>query len=771
MTKKNIFSTLSAALISLVLIFALASCDQEEEHEHSFGEWKTVKEATCTTDGSAERACECGEKETKKLPAISHTEVIDAPVAPTCTADGLTEGKHCTACGAVILKQEVISAKHSYVETTVPPTVTEDGYISNVCSVCGDSYTAAVIPASGSSGLVFELGADGKSYFVSSLGTCADTEIFVPAIYNSLPVTAVGKNAFASTTSVSAITRVVLPDSIVSIGDKAFSYCVNLKSVNIPNGVRTIGNDAFEFCLSLETVELPNGLTAIGDKAFFYCQSLSSLSLPNTVTEIGAYAFEACISLEGIDIPSATTRIGDGAFKSCTSLESAYIPQGITHYPSYIFSGCIKLKTVTVLNNATEIGEYAFEGCSLLENVTIPESVTKIGSFAFFGCEKLDSLRISKNVTAIGDGALSGTGSKALTVDVENTSFRMESDCLIEIATGRLIIGFSNGNVPDGVTVIGSYAFYGSDITEMIIPDSVTVINGHAFSNCGSLKKIVIGKNARIVTSQSDIGSYFSGCGSLTSISVSEENPYYRVEGNCLIEKQTNVLIAGCAASVIPESVVGIADGAFYNIPSLMGILIPGNVAYIGQYAFSGCEDLIDVIILDGVETIDVCAFYECSALIRIQIPASVKSIRTNALGRCASIQSATVDSKNPVYRSEDGCIIEKNTERLFVCFGDIIPDGIKTIGSGAFSNAEFLELIVLPKSVKTIEDFAFNGCVNLYAVLYGGTLKDLSGISVELGSNIEFATAAVCFYSERRPTSTDNVYWHYVNGIPTLWQ
>ena len=299
---------LSAALVSLVLIFALASCNQKEAHEHSFGEWKTVKEATCTQDGDSERACECGEKETKKLPALSHTEVVDAAVAPTCTADGLTEGKHCSTCGAVIIKQDAIPAKHSYVETTVSPTVTEDGYILSTCSACGDSYTAAVIPASGSAGLVFELNADGSSYFVSSLGTCTDTEIFVPAIYSSLPVTSIGANAFASSTSVSGITRVVLPDSIVSIGDKAFSYCVNLKSVNIPRGVSTIGNEAFEYCLSLETVALPNGLVSIGSRTFAYCTSLDEISLPVSVTELGAYAFEACISLGKIDITAATAR-------------------------------------------------------------------------------------------------------------------------------------------------------------------------------------------------------------------------------------------------------------------------------------------------------------------------------------------------------------------------------------------------------------------------------------------------------------------------------
>ena len=109
---------------------------------HKFGEWTITKEASCTKDGEKVRVCSlCNKTETKTIPAAGHTEVIDKAVVATCTKTGLTEGKHCSACNAVIKAQEVVPAKgHKYVDTVVKPTYTAKGYTLHKCSVCGESY-------------------------------------------------------------------------------------------------------------------------------------------------------------------------------------------------------------------------------------------------------------------------------------------------------------------------------------------------------------------------------------------------------------------------------------------------------------------------------------------------------------------------------------------------------------------------------------------------------------------------------------------------------
>ena len=109
---------------------------------HKFGEWTITKEASCTKDGEKVRICPvCNKTETETIPAAGHTEVIDKAVAATCTKTGLTEGKHCSVCNAVIKAQEVVPAKgHKYVDTVVKSTYTAKGYTLHKCSVCGESY-------------------------------------------------------------------------------------------------------------------------------------------------------------------------------------------------------------------------------------------------------------------------------------------------------------------------------------------------------------------------------------------------------------------------------------------------------------------------------------------------------------------------------------------------------------------------------------------------------------------------------------------------------
>ncbi len=116
-----------------------------DEHDYEV----TKHPATCQSPAYEEHVCKrCGYalNPIYEGSALPHTEVIDAAVAPTCTTDGLTEGKHCSVCNEVIVAQTVIPATgHQYVSTIVPPNCTEDGYTEHVCSVCGDSYKDSTV--------------------------------------------------------------------------------------------------------------------------------------------------------------------------------------------------------------------------------------------------------------------------------------------------------------------------------------------------------------------------------------------------------------------------------------------------------------------------------------------------------------------------------------------------------------------------------------------------------------------------------------------------
>jgi len=120
---------------------------------HSYGAWSVTVAPTCTEKGTEHRDCKnCDHFETREVAAKGHSEVIDEAVAPTCTETGLTEGKHCSVCDAVLVKQEVVAAKgHSYKSVVTAPTCTEQGYTTHTCTVCGDSYVDSYVDATGHS--------------------------------------------------------------------------------------------------------------------------------------------------------------------------------------------------------------------------------------------------------------------------------------------------------------------------------------------------------------------------------------------------------------------------------------------------------------------------------------------------------------------------------------------------------------------------------------------------------------------------------------------
>ncbi len=125
---------------------ATSEATEPTPHVHSFGDWVTVKAATCTEAGEQERTCSCGEKETQAIPAAGHTIATIAAVKATCTTDGSTAGTYCTTCGKQIEKPTAIPASHSFDQgkTVKNPTCTETGLKRYTCSVCGATKDEAI---------------------------------------------------------------------------------------------------------------------------------------------------------------------------------------------------------------------------------------------------------------------------------------------------------------------------------------------------------------------------------------------------------------------------------------------------------------------------------------------------------------------------------------------------------------------------------------------------------------------------------------------------
>ena len=442
-------------------------------------------------------------------------------------------------------------------------------------------------------------------------------------------VTNIGYQAFYGCTS---LRQIHIPASVRGIGESAFEYCPSLSSMSVASGnprydsrdecnaiietgdntllagccntvipptVTTIGDYAFSGCSTLPNVDIPVGVTAVGDYAFRGCSSLRSATLPTGLTSIGASAFYECAALGQVEIPSTVESIGGFAFERCPAIHSMSVASGNPVYDSRdscnaiietatnkLIAGCMN---TVIPANVRAIGDNAFSGCFMLTRAIIPKSVTAIGHYAFMGCTSLSSIDIPGSVASIGDAAFSGCS--ALTaLDIPNSV----------ISIGQAAFGGCSSlesiSLPKSVTAIGDLEFFGCTLLKAIsIPPTVTSIGTAAFRGCLSLESINIPKSVTAIGS-----SAFRECPSLSSITVARGNPNYDSRNGCnaIIETATGTLIAGCRNTVIPTSVNAIGYAAFDGSALLRAITIPASVTSIGRKAFNNCPALTDVVCL-----------------------------------------------------------------------------------------------------------------------------------------------------------------------------
>ena len=355
------------------------------------------------------------------------------------------------------------------------------------------------------------------------------TELILP---NS--VTSIGDGAFRGC---SGLTELTLPNSVTSIGDGAFRGCTGMTELTLPNSVTSIGESAFSGCSGLEKIAvesgnscydsrdncnsiidtetntlivgcknsvIPNSVTSIGDSAFSGCSGMTELILPNSVTSIGNYAFSDCSGLEKITVDRGNKRydsrdncnsiIETGTNTLIVGCKNSVIPNSVTSIGDCAFYGCSGLTELTLPNSVRSIGDGAFSGCSGLTELTLPNSVTSIGDCAFYGCTGLTELILPNSVSSIGDIAFTYcSGLEKITVESGNSCYDSRDNCnsIIDTEFNTLIVGCKNSVIPNSVTSIGYYAFYGcSGLTELTLPDSVASIGDGAFICCSDLSKI-----------------------------------------------------------------------------------------------------------------------------------------------------------------------------------------------------------------------------------------------------------------------------------------
>ena len=582
----------------------------------------------------------------------------------------------------------------------------------------------------------------------------------------------------------SGLTSIEIPNSVTSIGSSAFYNCSGLTSIVVAEG--NANYDSRENCNAIIEKEtntlvvgckntiIPNSVTSIGERAFYECSGLTSIEIPNSVTGIGKNAFYGCSGLTSVEFNAENcTTMGNSSspvFNGCTALATVRFGENVKTIPAYAFRDCSGLTSVTIGNSVTSIGSRAFYSCSGLTSVVIGNSVTSIGNWAFEGCSNLKTvINLSSLTITKGESSNGYVGYYAENVIkvINAPNATIEGDFVFSVIDGVntlvLYLGndteivlpdnYSKGNyaigeafrdntsitsieIPNSVTSIGDEAFWNCDgLTSIEIPNSVTSIGDYAFNGCTSLndlriedgegilslgyhtynssgkgmfydcplETLYLGRNLSYKTGYEYGYSPFYNKKSLTSVTIPNsvtsigDRVFYGCSGLTSIEIPNSVTsiaasaFRGCSGLTsveIPNSVTSIGSNAFDGCSGLTSVEIPNSVTSIGSYTFYNCSGLTSVVIGNSVTSIGDYAFYNCSGLTNIEIPNSVTSIGERTFSYCSGLTS-----------------IE-------------IPNSVTSIGSSAFSYCSGLTSVEIPNSVTSIGDGLFSCCSGLTSIV-----------------------------------------------------
>ena len=437
-------------------------------------------------------------------------------------------------------------------------------------------------------------------------------------------VTSIGYSAFYNCSGIKG--SLIIPDSVTSIESNAFSDCTGITgSLIIPDSMTDIGNSAFSHCSGIKgTLTIGKNVANIGTYAFAWCGLTGNIIIPDSVIIIGSNAFYECRGFDGsLTIGKSVETIGSYAFGYCQALTGdVIIPDSVTSIGDYAFNYCFGLNGRLVIGNSvTTIGRYAFNATrNFIGSLTIPDSVVEIGELAFDECQFTGILSIGKSLSSVSSRAFGYLSKTIEDIDVnsENQYLSGEKSALVELATGRLIIGCNNTNISvlQDVTSIDAYAFYSCyNLTgELSFNENLTSIGSRAFSGCRGLTgRIVIPEGVTIIGS-----STFSNCSGLTG------------------------------ELVLPEGVTSIGDSAFYNCTGLTGeLVIPKSVTGIGKSAFNNCTGFTGTLVIpSSLKTINSTIIKGCTGITKVHLPSTVTTI------------SASSYSSSPFYQCSSSLVI-----------------------------------------------------------------------------------------------------------------
>ena len=618
-----------------------------------------------------------------------------------------------------------------------------------------------------------------------------NTEIKIPSQIDGKNVTRLGKSAMVATNAQS----VVFPSTIKSIGDNAFCHAQNIKSI---------------------TFEQNSQLDSIGEKAF-YLSALQRVTIPASTTYIGPQAFADCKLAEiEFEQNSQIKTIGASAFSRCGPTESLVLPKTLKTIGKGAFGYMNSLKQVTFENDSQLeiIDEYAFNFCSGITKFDIPSGVRSIGGMAFYGCH-FKNIVIPASVQEMGYNVFAGSVSRTVVyceaeskpegwpeywydytaahywgvytvTDNQGLVFAIKGNYA---TVSEFDDGTKNVVVPstiDGKTVvaIGNAAFGEKTNLETItLPEGIVTIGRRAFFS-SSLKTI------DIPASVQEIGEdAFYLCTELTAINMPQDSQLKTI-GRFAIEHCTKL-----KTFVIPASVEYVGENVFFGSTEIR-VYCQAPSQPSGWSEYWGREDMFllpvywdvqQIVVQDGIvfaihtNEASVVDFQTTTNTV-ISVPEKVNGKPVTVIGKKAFAWYPYLEQ---VILPDSVKTIDAMAFKYCQHLTSInLPQNLQTIGEEAFYECQVLTNLVLPNNLKSIGNNAFYGCDAIGQIVVPQTIEVMGhsiffncyriiiyceATSLPDGWHVNWDNGEGFWYSQNQPT-TDGNWWRYVDGVPTIW-
>lgn len=575
--------------------------------------------------------------------------------------------------------------------------------------------------------------------------------------------------------------NIIIPDSVKTIGESAFFYATQLKTLTVGSGVSNLNYELFKYLNNLSSITVSKNNPYFCDvDGIVYDKSGTKLvvyplakgdeyTVPANVTDIdilndSVYNFLDITIADGskmfVTVDGVTYNAGKTRIISCDRNKSGeyVMPDTVTEIAEKAFNQCTMLTSVKVSDKVTKIAYSAFEDCSSLNSVTLPSKLESINECAFSGCKNLADITIPDTLISIGYSAFSDSGLEKISLPDSITD--------IDAAAFAYCNSLESVKLPNKLTYLADGLFSGCDwLSDITIPDSVTNIGSNAFYECICLNDINIPNNVTSIGSEA-----FLGCSSLTAVRIPDSVTFMGNYVFCGCERLKSVTLGsgltqipefsfcGCAITSlrIPDKIALIGNGAFSYCENLTEVIFTNPQISIGDSAFSNCPikelnlpngiknagsnyafsgtDITKLVLPDSVTSIAYGNFADCTKLAEIDVPSTVMRVGGYAFDNTAWANS---HSDGPMYLKhifigyhgdmpqntkiaiKDGTtvIADYALEEQTALGAVTLPKGLRVIGSFAFYNCSAIKEIYIPASVTDIYPSAFIKCSSLTAI------------------------------------------------------